>query len=47
MQKTKAGITFMMDEIMVDYIENKTVFVLEMITDNDGNSNLILEEQSL
>ena len=47
MQKTKAGITFMMDESMVDYIENKTVFILEMITDNDGNSNLILEEQSL
>ena len=46
MQKTKAGITFIMKESMVEYIENKTVFVLDTIPANDDQSNLILEEQS-
>ena len=46
MQKTKAGITFIMDESMVDYMENKSVFVLDTIPGNDDHSNLILEEQS-
>ena len=47
MQKTKAGITFIMDESMVDYIETKAVFVLETVPGNDDHTNLILEEQSL
>ena len=35
-----------MDESMVDYIDNKTVFVLDTITHNDGDITLILDEQS-
>ena len=45
-QKTKSGISFIMDESMVEYIDNKTVFVLDPITHPDGDLTLILEEQS-
>ena len=45
-QKTKSGISFIMEESMVDYIEHKTVFVLHPITHPDGDLTLIMEEQS-
>ena len=47
MQKTKTGITFILDESMVDYLENRTVFVLSVDTDNDDNTSIILAEQSV
>ena len=47
MQKTKTGITFILDESMVEYIENRTVFVLSVNTDNDDNTSITLAEQSV
>ena len=47
MQKTKTGITFILDESMVEYLENRTVFVLSVDTDNDDNTSIILAEQSV
>ena len=46
MQKTKMGITFVLDESMVEYIENRTVFVINVETDNDGDTSVTLLEQS-
>lgn len=46
MQKTKNGITFVLDESMVEYIENRTVFVMETQTNNDDETSIILTEQS-
>ena len=47
MQKTKIGITFVLDESMVEYIENRTVFVINVETDNnDGDTSVTLLEQS-
>lgn len=47
MQKTRAGITFLLDEAMVDYIENRTVFVMEADTDNEGGTSLTLTEMAV
>ena len=47
MQKTKAGITFILDESMVDYIENRTVFVLSVEVDNEDNTSVIMAEQNV
>ena len=45
MQKNKSGITFLLDESMVDYIENRTVFELEVDQDNEDGTSIILVEQ--
>lgn len=47
LQKTQAGITFVLDESMVDYIENRTVFVMETSTDDEGLTSVTLREQTL
>ena len=47
MQKTKAGITFILDESMVDYIENRTVFVLSVEVDNEDNTSVTMAEQNV
>lgn len=45
MQKNKSGITFLLDESMVDYIENRTVFELEVEQDNEDGTSITLVEQ--
>lgn len=45
MQKNKSGITFLLDESMVDYIENRTVFELEVDQDNEDGTSITLVEQ--
>ena len=45
MQKNKSGITFLLDESMVDYIENRTVFELEVEPDNEDGTSITLVEQ--
>ena len=47
MQKNKSGITFLLDESMVDYIENRTVFVLEVEHDNEDGTSITLVEQTV
>ena len=47
MQKNKSGITFLLDESMVDYIENKTVFELEVEPDNEDGASITLVEQTV
>ncbi len=47
MQKNKSGITFLLDESMVDYIENRTVFVLEVEQDNEDGASITLVEQTV
>jgi len=47
MQKTKAGITFVLDESMVDYIENRTVFVMDATTDDEKLTSVTLREQTI
>jgi len=46
MQKTQTGITFVLDESMVDYIENRTVFVMEATIDDEGLTSVILREHT-
>ena len=46
MQKTQTGITFVLDESMVDYIENRTVFVMEASEDGEGLISILLREQT-
>ena len=45
MQKNKSGITFLLDEAMVDYIENRTVFELEVEQENEDGTSITLVEQ--
>ena len=47
MQRTKSGLTFVLDESMVDYIETRTVFVMETVQDADGVTEIIFKEQSI
>ena len=46
MQKTTKGITFLLDEVMVDYIEPRTVFVVERVEVEDF-TDLTLVEQDI
>lgn len=45
MQKNKSGITFLLDESMVDYIENRTVFELEVEQNSEDGTSITLVEQ--
>ncbi len=47
MQKNKSGITFLLDESMVDYIESRTVFELEVEQDNEDGASITLVEQTV
>eukprot|EP00092_Neocalanus_flemingeri_P076236 GFUD01094533.1.p1 GENE.GFUD01094533.1~~GFUD01094533.1.p1 ORF type:complete len:195 (+),score=49.27 GFUD01094533.1:48-587(+) len=47
MQKTKSGITFVLDESMVEYIENRTVFVMDAQTDEEGLTSVTMREQTI
>ena len=47
MQKNKSGITFLLDESMVDYIESRTVFELEVEEDNEDGASITLVEQTV
>ena len=45
MQKNKSGITFLLDESMVDYIENRTVFELDVDQNSEDGTSITLVEQ--
>ena len=45
MQKNKSGITFLLDESMVDYIENRTVFELEVEQNSEDGTSITLVDQ--
>jgi len=47
LHKTTKGITYLMDEAMVDYIEPRTVFVLSLSTDEANVTTVIFKEQEI
>ena len=47
MQKTTKGMTYVLDEEMVDYIQPRTVFVISSEENDDGITDLTLTEQDI
>ena len=47
MQKTTKGMTYVLDEEMVDYIQPRTVFVISSEENDDGLLDLTLAEQDI
>ena len=47
MQKTTKGMTYVLDEEMVDYIQPRTVFVISSEENDDGLVDLTLAEQDI
>ena len=47
MQKTTKGMTYVLDEEMVDYIQPRTVFVISSEETEDGLIDLTLAEQDI
>ena len=47
MHKTIKGITYVLDETMVDYIEPRTVFVVSTELEEDDITNVTLAEQDV
>ena len=45
MQKNKSGITFLLVESTVAYIENRTVFELEVEQNSEDGTSITLVEQ--
>ena len=46
-QKTTKGMTYVLDEEMVDYIQPRTVFVISSEENDDGLVDLTLAEQDI
>ena len=46
MQKTTKGMTYVLDEEMVDYIQPRTVFVISSEENDDGLVDLTLAEEN-
>ena len=47
MHKTTKGMTYVLDEAMVDYIQPRTVFVISSEENEDGLIVLTLAEQDI
>ena len=47
MHKTTKGMTYVLDEAMVDYIQPRTVFVISSEENDDGITDLNLAEQDI
>ena len=47
MHKTSKGMTYVLDEAMVDYIQPRTVFVISSEENDDGLIDLTLAEQDM
>ena len=47
MQKTTKGMTYVLDEEMVDYIQPRTVFVISSEENDDGLVDLTQAEQDI
>ena len=47
MHKTTKGITYVLDETMVDYMEPRTVFVVSTELEDDDITNVTLAEQDI
>ena len=47
MHKTTKGMTYVLDEAMVDYIQPRTVFVISSEENEDGLIDLTLAEQDI
>lgn len=47
MQKTTRGMTYVLDESMVDYMEPRTVYVISFEEGEDGQTHITLEEQDI
>ena len=47
MHKTTKGMTYVLDEEMVDYIQPRTVFVISSEENDDGLIDLTLAEQDI
>ena len=47
MHKTTKGMTYVLDEAMVDYIEPRTVFVISSEENDEGVTDLTLAEQDI
>ena len=47
MHKTTKGMTYVLDEAMVDYIQPRTVFVISSEENDEGITDLTLAEQDI